>query len=517
MNLNPDTTIYAAVRKDLYRYEIHALLKAFFPSREVKVLLLDENGACAGIRKDRMPLFYLTVDYADDAVAVTLRQRGGSLRTVRQERKDGDPPCDMKAPSTKDALKDLLYHLLCEETGRTLPWGELIGIRPTKLAVRELAAGGTVPEATRYLEERHFVSTEKALLAAQIAQRERALLKRLYKPGAFSLYVGIPFCPTTCFYCTFPSNALHIWQDRVEEYLGALFREIDAAADYMRGGIPDTVYIGGGTPTTLTASQLDKLLTKIERTFPSAYGEYTVEAGRPDTITSEKLDCIRAHGVTRISINPQTMKEATLRSMGRGHTPAQIIDAFCLARERGFDNINMDMILGLPGESAEDVGRTVAQIERLGPESLTVHALAVKKGSKLLEMLQKEQAAQETGTDISTALMRGDFAAAMAEEMTKKAAEGARRMGMLPYYLYRQKNITGNFENIGYAVPGKEGLYNMLIIEEVQDIVALGAGAISKHLYGGGKLCRCENARDVAYYIANIEEMIDRKRALFAL
>ena len=263
----------------------------------------------------------------------------------------------------------------------------------------------------------------------------------------------------------------------------------------------NTIYIGGGTPTTLEPEQLERLLSKIENSFNLSFlQEWTVEAGRPDSITREKLKTIKRHPVTRISINPQTMKDETLELIGRRHTVLQVKDAFLLAREEGFDNINMDIIVGLPQETKEDVENTLEEIKKLGPDNLTVHSLAIKRAARL--NTQKEEYAGMKSVNSESTM-----------ELTQDAAE---EMGMKPYYLYRQKNMTGNMENVGYAKPGKEGIYNILIMEEMQTIVALGAGAITKAVYPNGRIERCENVKDIKTYLEKTDEMIERKKRLFA-
>ena len=327
------------------------------------------------------------------------------------------------------------------------------------------------------------------------------LLQTLHYENGYSLYIGIPFCPTTCLYCSFTSYPIAAWRKRVELYLQALFREIDFVAEACRDRILDTIYIGGGTPTTLEAGELDRLLQHIHDRFDFAQvKEFTVEAGRADSITPEKLDVLKRHGVTRISVNPQTMNDETLKYIGRHHTVAQVKEAFQMARAAGFDNINMDIILGLPGELEADVQHTIDEIKKLGPDSLTVHSLAIKRASKLSQWIEENGIGTLRNTDATMEI----------------AQKGAYALDMKPYYLYRQKNMSGNFENVGYAREGKYGIYNILINEEVQTIIALGAGSISKRVYPDGRIERSENMKDVALYIEKIDEMIERKRKLLA-
>ena len=403
---------------------------------------------------------------------------------------------------TKNKIKRRLYVLLMQQTGKQLPWGTLTGIRPTKIAMTKLAEGETEEQIFRHMKDTYFTSDEKIHLSIEIAQRERKLLSTIdYKEG-YSLYVGIPFCPTTCLYCSFTSYPIGAWEKKVHLYLEALFKELDYVAKKMKGRTLDTVYFGGGTPTSLKAEELDALLTKIENTFDlSKVQEFTVEAGRPDSITEDKFKVLRAHNISRISINPQTMKQATLDLIGRHHTVDMVKEKFRMARDLGFDNINMDLIIGLPEEDIDDVRSTMEQVRELAPDSVTVHSLAIKRAARLNIFKERYANLKIQNT----------------QEMIDLTAKYAREMGLEPYYLYRQKNMAGNFENVGYAAPGKACIYNILIMEEKQTIVACGAGTTTKVTFPAeNRLERAENVKDVASYIERIDEMIDRKEKLLS-
>ena len=481
--------------KAKYEYDIHALVKAFYPAWELKVLTPES------VVKDRkiwdiVPVMEL--EFGETEVKFTI-----AAETPKTDDAHVYIWCntDQVEPSEyKDEFKRFLYTALQEETGISLPWGNLTGIRPTKIAMTMLENGDSEREVAAFLREKHFVSEDKIRLGIEIAEREREILSSLHYENGYSLYVGIPFCPTTCLYCSFTSYPISAWRERVGDYLTALEREMKAVAQIQQGKILDTVYIGGGTPSSLTAEELDRLVTSLKDTFDfDTVQEFTVEAGRADSITEEKLRVLYRHGVTRISVNPQTMKEETLRLIGRQHTVQQVVNAFRMARKVGFDNINMDIILGLPGETKEDVEATIEAILALTPDSLTVHSLAVKRASGLHKWIEENGVTAYNNT----------------EETMLIAAAGARAMGMEPYYLYRQKNMSGNFENVGYSVEGKYGIYNILIMEEMQTIAALGAGSITKRVYPDGRIERCDNVKDVASYIDRIDEMIERKRKLF--
>ena len=496
--------IVVVLNEDRYAYDIHSLVKAFYPEQEVKVFTEGEKD----LRSDAgLPAFF--VRFAQDAIEAGFRREtaapGGEGAAPEEREAQTARRSVLSDPSdriaVKNELKRLLYGLLSEETKKQLPWGTLTGIRPTKIAMQLLEQGKTPEETRNYMENTYLASEEKADLSVDIALREQEILSGIHYEKGYSLYIGIPFCPTTCLYLPSTSFPICAWKKRVEEYLDALEKEIDFVREACRDKVLDSVYIGGGTPTTLEPDQLDRLLGKVKSSFDwSHVKEFTVEAGRADSITREKLRALKRHGVTRISVNPQTMNEKTLKLIGRQHTVAQVEEAFRLAREEGFDNINMDLILGLPGETEADVAYTIDRVKALGPDSLTVHSLAIKRASHLSQWIQENGISALHNTD----------------ETMRIAAAGAKELGMEPYYLYRQKNMSGNFENVGYARPGKAGIYNILIMEEKESILALGAGTISKEVYPSGRIERCDSVKDVALYLEKVDEMIERKRKLLS-
>lgn len=461
---------------DKYSYDIHSLYKAFYPEEEIRVLPGNK----------------------------------GDFPEKEKDISDKDEISFIDVEKTKNELKKSIYVDLSNKTGKKLPWGNLTGIRPTRIVMNLMEEGKSDEEIVEYMKNVYCVSDEKIALSLSIAHREKEILKNIDYKNGYSLYVGIPFCPTTCLYCSFTSYPIGAFSGIVDDYLGCIEKEIDYVAENFKGKTLDTIYIGGGTPTTLEPHQIRRLLGYVkEKLDTSKVKELTVESGRPDSITRDKLIAMKEMGVTRISVNPQTMKDETLRLIGRRHNVAQLIDAFKMAREEGFDNINMDIILGLPGEDAKDVAYTMSEIEKLSPDDLTVHSLAIKRGSKLAEIIHEKAMRGEISENVLDSINN-------TEEMMKIASDGALKMGLSPYYLYRQKNISGNFENTGYARDGKAGIYNILINEEVQSIVALGAGTVTKRVYGyGGRIERCDNVKDVKLYMDQIDEMIDRKRKLF--
>lgn len=468
-----------------FEYDAYTLVKAFFPKEEVKMFYIQEEQVPDECENR------ISIEYGEQVV---IRLSLGEISLEGGE--DYDQEKDRKV--RKNKLKQVLYKLLSQATGQTLPWGNLTGIRPTKIAMGLIESGMSNAQAAEYMRNTYFTSNEKTALAITIANRERELLKDIDYENGYSLYVGIPFCPSICLYCSFSSSPLERWRDQVDAYLDALLKELDFIAEAMKDKVLDTIYIGGGTPTTLEPYQIRRLLSHISEKFPvEQVKEYTVEAGRPDSITREKLQALREFPVTRISVNPQTMNQATLDLIGRKHTVEDTRHAFALARECGFDNINMDLIVGLPREQKEDVQRTLEEVKKLDPDSLTVHSLAVKRAARL--NMFKDQY-QEMGFINN-------------QEIMNLAMEYAHDCQMGPYYLYRQKNMCGNLENIGYAKVDKAGIYNILIMEEKQSILAAGAGASTKFVFQNGeRIERAENVKDVANYISRIDEMIERKR-----
>ena len=485
--------IVVRLNQSLFEYDIHSLVKAFYPAEDVKVFEEETKELESTIG---MP--ECKVMFGENKIAFSIWKKGESTEdkvtdvVILEEEEE--------RASVKCKLKHLLYSVLSQYTGKILPWGNLTGIRPTKIAYGLLEEGKTEEEVISYMEDVYDCSREKAELSIDIAARERKLLSTLHYENGYSLYLGIPFCPTTCLYCSFTSYPIGLWKKRVNEYLTAMEKEMDYVSEVYKDKILDTVYIGGGTPTTLEVEEIRRLLSYLKNKFDfSTVQEFTVEAGRADSITREKLEVLKEFGVTRISINPQTMKDETLKIIGRRHTVDQVKEAFKLAKEVGFSNINMDLILGLPGETKEDVAHTMEEVKKLSPDSLTVHSLAIKRASKLNQWIEEHGIETLKNT----------------EETMEIAAKGATDLGMKPYYLYRQKNMSGNLENVGYATEGNFGIYNILIMEEKQTIVACGAGTISKRVYPDGRIERCDNVKDVAQYIERIEEMIERKKELY--
>ncbi len=378
------------------------------------------------------------------------------------------------------------------------PWGALSGVRPTKLSTRHLLAGGTAESADRLLEETFFVTPARRRLCVQASQASVTAVEKL-SASDVSVYIGIPFCPTRCSYCSFVSQTEGSAGKLLRPYLECLLREIETVgAGMCRAGLtPRTLYIGGGTPTTLSAAQIKRLMEAVNRHFDrSRLIEYTVEAGRPDTVDPEKLRVIRELGADRVSINPQTMNDAVLRTVGRPHTAADVERAFSQAREAGFTSVNMDLIAGLPGDDPESFARSLDRVLALDPSNVTVHTLALKKGADLFarrEALPPQEAV---------------------EEMVDHANKLLTARGYAPYYLYRQKYMSGSLENVGWCRDGDLCLYNIYMMEELTSILALGGGAVSKRNLPDNRLERQCNPKYPKQYVERIEEVLSAKSAL---
>ncbi|EMT46797.1 coproporphyrinogen III oxidase [Anoxybacillus flavithermus] len=401
----------------------------------------------------------------------------------------------------KHAVSYIYLTLLQQYTGFVQQWGILTGVRPVKLLHQTLRSGVTKEEAHRQLREDYLVTDEKIQLMQQIVDRQLTVVPDLYDLSKeVSIYIGIPFCPTKCAYCTFPAYAIQGKQGSVDAFLIGLHYEMEQIGRFLRErNIPiTTIYYGGGTPTSITAEEMDALYAHMYRVFPNVerVREITVEAGRPDTITPEKLAVLKKWNIDRISINPQSYIQETLRAIGRHHTVDETIEKFHLARAAGMNNINMDLIIGLPGEGVEQFCYTLEQTEKLMPESLTVHTLSFKRASEMTKNKEKYKVADRD--EIS--------------EMMKRAEQWTKEKGYVPYYLYRQKNILGNLENVGYALPGQESIYNIMIMEEQQSIIGLGCGASSKFVHPETKaITHFANPKEPKAYNENYEHYTKEK------
>lgn len=481
--------IYLEQNNEMYNNDIRAMLQAFFDNEKV-------------VTKKDGTRISLSVRYGNDEVNYEFADQDGyrdsAQISVAYQNKE----------IARNPLKAVLYRLLSAYTGKELPWGSMTGVRPTKIATGLLESGKSEDEIRRVYQEEYLTTKQKADICIEVAKKEQLIFKDYHYRDEYCLYVGIPFCPSRCLYCSFTSYNIDRYQSNrsgysVDGYLQALYKEIQYVAEseaYKKKRLV-AIYIGGGTPSSLNADQLDALIQHIRDAFDlTGLREFCVECGRPDSITEDKLRVLHKQGVDRISINPQTMWNETLELIGRAHSVEQTIEAFHLARQTGFSNINMDMIVGLPGEDISHVKHTLGEIRKLKPDSLTVHSLAIKRAANLNIEMERYHS-----------LIKGST-----NEMLLAVDSCARQMEMEPYYLYRQKNIPGKLENIGYSKVGKECAYNILIMEEKMDILALGAGGSSKFIfYDENRIERVENVKNVEEYIRRIDEMIERKKNMF--
>lgn len=437
----------------------------------------------------------------EDAVLTARVARAGELREGRSVFPASclDAPPEAVYHDVQHALKLAFYQAGTALLGREPPWGALTGVRPVKLPTRAMRKGASREEAEAELEREYHVSPVRARLAADCAEASLAADRSL-KEREVSLYIGIPFCPTRCAYCSFVSADAGRTLKQIAPYLEALLTEIDATGEVLReaGLSVRTLYMGGGTPTTLSAGQLDRLLDRCRASLPLEHcTEYTVEAGRPDTITREKLQTLARQGVDRISINPQTLRDEVLCAIGRQHTAEDVFQAEALAREVGFDCLNMDLIAGLPKDSFEGFLSSLEGVLARRPENVTVHTLALKKGSRLMEEGGALPSGEETARMVDTSL------------------QVLRQAGYRPYYLYRQKYMSGALENVGWSLPGKENLYNIAMMEELHTVISVGGGGVTKLVdRASGQIVRVTNPKYPHDYLAMQDRVLKKKQEI---
>ncbi|WP_265442939.1 coproporphyrinogen dehydrogenase HemZ [Acetivibrio straminisolvens] len=499
--------IYIKLEGHEYRYEIENILKLFFDNGSTEIFYRDPGDDYRGIllySRLKTPSGNDGQYRVETIICVDGKDvlKDNHFFSVSLSKKDANYVYEERKIRKRE-VKRQVYKALSQFTGKNMPWGMLTGIRPAKIVHELMDMGCSKEEINSTLKQYYFVSGKKSKILYDVAKKERHILDASER-DMVGIYIGIPFCTTRCLYCSFTSNPVKKYEHMVESYIQALKKEIFSVGSILckkRLRI-ESIYIGGGTPTSVDALYLKELLMYIEEILDlKDLKEYTLEAGRPDSITCQKLEIIKKSKVGRISINPQTMNDEILRKIGRLHTSKDIVDAFELARSIGFDNINMDVIAGLPGSNLEDFVKTIGEIGALGPESVTVHTMAIKRASRLNE--DKEHYSLASGNEVS--------------QMVDAAYDILTKMGLEPYYLYRQKNMLGNLENIGYSKAGYESIYNVQIMEEKQSIIALGAGAITKVVFPeNNRIERAFNVKNVEEYIARIDEMITRKNTLLS-
>lgn len=473
---NNDLKMPVALIGNSFKYEIEAILKLFF------------NTARFSFISDR------SCETEDSFVIAEIRDN----KLIAEVRLSGSNIVSNSAPAGTDGENEfnlcrMLYHILCQKTGITPPWGMMTGIRPVKKVIELMRQGLSKEEISQRLSSKYEISPSKLDIAYETAVNQLPILDKI-DSSAVSLYVSIPFCPTRCSYCSFVSHSMDSAIKLMPDYIDALCRELVIISNIVRETNTkiDTIYFGGGTPTSISASDLRKIMETIADNFDlDNVREYSVEAGRPDTITEEKLRVIKDLGAQRISVNPQTLNDDVLKVIGRKHSGDDAVRAFELAKKIGFDNINTDLIAGLPTESAESFRNTLDKMIELGPQSITVHTLTLKRAANLFEQIEniKNPAAEMVDYSIKK-LMENDF---------------------LPYYMYRQKNTVDNLENIGYAKKGFECYYNIFIMDETQTILGAGCAASTKLVYPNGKLTRIHNYKFPYEYIRRFDQLMTKK------
>lgn len=456
-----------------YRYDVYHIFKLFYSFIDIQ--FVDEE-------------FDFSVTILDDKIEILNgKNESSEFKLLKKLKKSNE-------------IKGAIFQYLKNRTGKELPWGVLIGIRPTKIVLEMMNQGKSEEDIITIFKENFFVREDKAKLCVDIAKLEKELVNKDSK--TISIYIGMPFCPTRCLYCSFTSNPIATCKKIVEPYLETLSYEIERIKKFIneKDLKIECVYFGGGTPTSVSEEQFEMILSNIYNNFVKDRGvrEFNVECGRPDSINEHKLRSMKKYGVNRISINPQSMNDDTLKAIGRNHTVKDVIDKFNLARKLGFENINMDIIIGLPNEDLQHVKNTCAELLRLKPDSITVHGMSVKRASKLHEQIVTGEFSIREQNELN--------------EMYDETVKLAEELGVKPYYMYRQKNMVGNMENVGYAQNSKEGLYNIQIIEEKQTIIALGADAVTKVFFShNNRIERFPNIKDVREYVKRIDEKIEKK------
>ncbi len=476
-----------------YNHDLFELIRVFFKENYIRFIDykdLDE--------KNQYLLLSRLVNTKDREISmVSLYYKGKLIEEFKEETENIDMPFYDKKRLQKLSIKKGIYHVLSKHFKKILPWGILTGIRPVKIVHELVDMDISNRKVLNILENEYKFINSKANLILNIALSQR---KHIYPrdKDKFSIYINIPFCPSKCSYCSFSSFRIDKNIEIVDSYIDTLLLEIKSNKDIFKNKKLNTVYVGGGTPTSLESFQLERIIKEIKNIFPEEIKEFTVEAGRPDTIDREKLEMLKSYGVNRISINPQTFNSKTLKKVGRNHNIESIKKAYKLAKELDFATINMDIILGLPGEELVELENTLREIKKLNPDNLTVHTLSLKKGSKLYENENKSTEEKK-----------------VVEKMLERTLLYAEEGGYFPYYMYRQKQILGNLENIGYSKCSKECIYNISMMEEKETIIGFGLGAVTKIYYPSeDRVERVANFKSLHDYIGRITELIQKKNAI---
>lgn len=470
---NKDKVLKVKLNDLQYRYDVFQMINLYYTFGNID--FVDED-------------FNIKVDVKEDSVYIKYDDKEETY-VINPEYK------------LKEEIKKSVFKFFKDITKKELVWGTLIGIRPSKKALELLENQFSEEYIIEDFKNRYLTYEEKAKLCIDVAKWERNIVNK--DKNTISIYIGMPFCPTRCAYCSFTSNPISSCKKLVKLYLECLYKEIDTLSKYVESHNLniECVYFGGGTPTSVNDEEFEETMKKIYEGFVKGKNirEFTVECGRPDSITELKLKSMKKYKVGRISINPQTMNDSTLKLIGRNHNADSVIEKFNLARKLNFDNINMDMIVGLPGENLQHINKTCEELLKLNPDSITVHGMSIKRASRLHENIVNNKEFKIPDQN-------------QLNKMYENTVHLSKELGMKPYYMYRQKNMVGNMENIGYSKEGKEGIYNVQMIEEKQTIIALGADAVSKVIFlEENRIERFGNVKDVREYIKRIDEMIDKK------
>ena len=484
--------IYVRLIGHNFQYEVYELIKVFYFGEEI-IFLEDLNQYNEGLL-----ILSRLIETNEGLKASTEIYKDNSLVSkefiIDIDRIDVDKRSTNK--KIRIGIKQSIYDALSNLSKIKAPWGILTGVRPVKIVHNLLDENKSQDEIIHTLTNEYRLDLDKAKLIMDIGKKQREYLYPLDEDN-FSIYISIPFCPTRCLYCSFPSLNINSYIHWVEEYVDRLIYEMERIKDLMGKRNVSTVYIGGGTPSAIPNKQLDRIIKAVYKNFDKeSIEEFTVEAGRPDTIDGELLKMLNENQIDRISINPQTMNDNTLKIIGRKHSSKDIINTYYQARQIGFDVINMDLIVGLPSEGIEEIKNTLDSIRELKPENLTVHTLAVKRGSKFINAMDKYKVADQNTI----------------EAMIEQTQIFANEMELFPYYLYRQKQMMGNFENVGYAMEGKECIYNIKMMEEKETVIGLGMGAVSKIYFPKeDRIERIPNVKSLEEYLKRVDEMVNRK------
>lgn len=478
-----------------YSYELYEILSIFYPGEKLTLCESEDN-----LPKNCMLIKSVLKNNVSTVYVETflIKVDDGKYEIISNDCTENIISDNIRK-SEKHTVKLSLFKLLRNITGIQIPWGILVGIRPSKIVNDLRSKSVNNDEIVPILKDKYLLRDDKIKLVMEISDNSYDVINHLNK--AVSVYIGIPFCPSKCIYCSFASYPISKYMNRLHDYVIALDKEIEIIGSFLRKHFNiDTIYIGGGTPTSLPDDMFSSILDSVVKHFEIAsVNEFTVEAGRPDTINQYKLSAMKKSGVNRISINPQSMNDDTLARVGRNHTVQDIMSTFNLARSMGFDNINMDMILGLPGEEISHVKSTIKRILDLSPENITVHTMAVKRASSLKEkLIENEYIPIPDSKKVN--------------DMMEYVQDAVACSGYQPYYMYRQKMMVGNLENIGYCKPGYRCLYNIQMIEEKETIVGIGADAVTKLVYlGENRIERLANKKSLEEYINSIDHNIEKK------